>query len=128
MAISYCLKYWNKSYRLTTVSTKIIKTSTFRLKLKKVTPALLFSMLTFVKVGSCFAFLVVKICRRKGKFTTSVVRKDTFSVVFTNFRSFMALEYKFALVWTLLLRCFTIVSDFSKFHFYAGALKKNNAL
>ena len=50
------------------------------------------------KVDSCFAFLDVKICRRKRKFTTSVVRKDTFSVVFTNFRSFMALEYKFALV------------------------------
>ena len=49
MAISYCLKHWNKSYHLRTVSTKIIKTSTFRLKLKKLTPALLFSMLRFVE-------------------------------------------------------------------------------
>ena len=63
-----------------------------------------------------FFSLDVKICREKGKFTR-VFRKDTFSGVYTNFISFVALEHKFGLVYTLLHRSFTIVSDFSKFHF-----------
>ena len=63
-----------------------------------------------------FFFLDVKICREKRKFTR-VFRKDTFSGVYTNFISFVALEHKFGLVYTLLHRSFTIVSDFSKFHF-----------
>ena len=47
---------------------------------------------------SSFSFLDVKICREKDKFTTSVFRKDTFSGVYTNFSSFVALEHKFGLV------------------------------
>ena len=71
-----------------------------------------------------FSFLDVKICREKDKFTTSVFRKDTFSGVYTNFSSFVALKHKFGLVYTLLHRRFTIVSDFSKFHFEVETLKK----
>ena len=71
-----------------------------------------------------FSFLDVKICREKDKFTTSVFRKDTFSGVYTNFSSFVALKHKFGLVHTLLHRSFTIVSDFSKFHFEVETLKK----
>ena len=59
-----------------------------------------------------FSFFDVKICREKVKFTTSVFRKDTFSGVYTNFSSFVALKRKFGLVYTLLHRSFTIVSDF----------------
>ena len=47
--------------------------------------------------GNSFSFLDVKICREKDKFTTSVFRKDTFSGVYTNFSSFVALEHKFGL-------------------------------
>ena len=64
-----------------------------------------------------FTDIDVKSCREKDKFTTSVFRKDTFSGVFISFSSFVALEHKFGLVYTLLHRSFTIVSDFSKFHF-----------
>ena len=71
-----------------------------------------------------FSFLDVKICREKDKFTTSAFRKDTFSGVYTNFSSFVALKHKFGLVYTLLHRSFTIVSDFSKFHFEVETLKK----
>ena len=71
-----------------------------------------------------FSFLDVKICREKDKFTTNVFRKDTFSGIYTNFSSFVALEHKFGLVYTLLHRSFTIVSDFSKFHFEVETLKK----
>ena len=71
-----------------------------------------------------FSFLDVKICREKDKFTTSVFRKDTFSGVCTNFSSFVALQDKFDLVCKLLHKSFTIVSDFSKFHFEVETLKK----
>ena len=42
-----------------------------------------------------FSFLGVTICREKDKFTTGVFGKDTFSGVYTNFSSFVALEHKF---------------------------------
>ena len=71
-----------------------------------------------------FSFLDVKICREKDKVTTIVFRKDTFSGVYTNFSSFVTLKHKFGLVHTLLHRSFTIVSDFSKFHFEVETLKK----
>ena len=71
-----------------------------------------------------FSFLDVKICREKDKFTTSVFRKDTFSGVYTNFSSFVALKHKFGLVHTLLHRSFTIVPDFSKLHFEVETLRK----
>ena len=71
-----------------------------------------------------FPFLDVNNCREKGKFTTNVFRKDTFSGIYTNFSSFVALEHKFGLVYTLLHRSFTIASDFSKFHFEVETLKK----
>ena len=45
-------------------------------------------------------------------------------MVYTNFSSFVALEHKFVLVYTLLIRIFTIVSEFSKFHFEVETLKK----
>ena len=73
---------------------------------------------------SSFSFLDVKICRKKDKFTTSASRKGTFSGAYTNFSSFAALEHKFGLVYTLLHRSFTTVSDVSKFHFEVETLKK----
>ena len=42
----------------------------------------------------------VKICREKDKSTASVFRKGTFSGVYTNFSSFVALKHKFGLVHT----------------------------
>ena len=71
-----------------------------------------------------FSFLEFKICREKEKFTISVFRKDTFSGVYTNFSSFVSPEHKLGLVYTLLHRSFTTVSDFSKFHFEVKILKK----
>ena len=71
-----------------------------------------------------FSFLDVKISREKDKFTTSVFRKDTFSGVYTNFSSCLALEHKFGLLYTLLHRSFIIVSEFSKFHFEVETLKR----
>ena len=48
---------------------------------------------------------------------TNVYRKERFTGVYTNFSSFILLEHKFGLVYTLLHRSFCLVSDMSKFHF-----------
>ena len=61
-------------------------------------------------------FLDVKITRRNNQLITSVFRKAAFSGVFTNFKSFMPVTYKFGLVHTLLHRSFSICSSYEKFH------------
>ena len=61
-------------------------------------------------------FLDVKITRSNNQLITSVFRKATFSGVFTNFKSFMPVTYKFGLVHTLLHRSFSICSSYEKFH------------
>ena len=69
------------------------------------------------------------ISRNKEGFTTTVYHKPTFSGVYSNFNSFIADEYKHGLIFTLLFRIFSIVSDFSKFHeevsYLKDVLKKN---
>ena len=60
-----------------------------------------------------FSFLDVKVVREEGKFSTTVFRKPTF---FPDY-------YKFGLIFILLYRCFTIVSDYSKFHVEISFLK-----
>ena len=71
--------------------------------------------MTFLDVNVVF--------RENGKFET-VYRKETFTGVYTNFSSFIPLEHKFGLVYTLLHRCFWLVSDMSKFHFEIEKLKE----
>ena len=61
---------------------------------------------------------------KNGKFVTNVCRKERFTGVYTNFSSFMPLENVFGLVYTLLHRCFCLVSDMSKFHFEIEKLKE----
>ena len=63
-----------------------------------------------------FSFLDVKITRRNYHLITSVFRKATFSGVFTIFKSFMPVTYKFGLVYALLHRSFSICSSDEKFH------------
>ena len=70
-----------------------------------------------------FSFCDVKICKEKDKLT-SVFRKDMLSGVYTNFSSFVALKHKFASVYIIVHRSFTIVSHFSKFHFEVETFKK----
>ena len=63
------------------------------------------------------SFLDVNVFRANGKFVTNVYRKETFTGVYTSFSSFITLEHKFVVIYTLLHRCFCLVSDISKFHF-----------
>ena len=62
-------------------------------------------------------------------FTTTNHRKPTLNGVYSNFNSFIADEDKHGLVFTLLFRIFSILSDFSKFHeevnYLKNVLKKN---
>ena len=62
-------------------------------------------------------FLDVKVFRENGKFVTNVYRKETFTGVYTKFSSFIPLEHKFGLVYTLLHCCFCLVSDMSLIRF-----------
>ena len=55
-----------------------------------------------------FSFLDKKFIRNteKNAFETSVYRKNIFSGVFTNFKSFVPMTFKFGLLETMLFRCF----------------------
>ena len=58
--------------------------------------------------SNSFSFLDVKITLRNNQLVTSVFCKATFSGVFTNFKSFMPVAYKFGLIYTLLHRSLSI--------------------
>ena len=73
-------------------------------------------------VGS-LSFFEVKICRKNGKFITSVYIKPTFSGVFTNYESFIPTYQKRGLLHTLLHMNFSICCDFKIFHFEMDHLK-----
>ena len=80
-------------------------------------------------VGS-LSFLDVKICRKNGKFVTSVYRKPTFSGAFTKYESFIPTYQKRGVLHTVLHRSFSICCDFKTFYFETDYLKtiliKNN--
>ena len=63
------------------------------------------------------------ILRSENGFKTSVYHKPTFSGVYSNFNSFIYDQYKIVLIFTLLFKTFSIVSDFSRFHTEANHLK-----
>ena len=52
-----------------------------------------------VEKENSLSFLDIKICRKNGKFVTSVYRKPTFSGVFTNYESFIPTYQKRGLVY-----------------------------
>ena len=69
-------------------------------------------------------FLDILISRSENGFKTSVYHKPTFSGVYSNFNSFIYNQYKIGLIFTLLFRTFSIVSDFFRFHTEVGHLKE----
>ena len=72
---------------------------------------------------SCLPFLDVNIFGENEKFATNVYRKKTFSGVYTIFKSFIPETYKIGLIKSLLFRCFSLCSDFIKFHHEIDKLK-----
>ena len=68
-------------------------------------------------------FLDILISRSENGFKTSVYHKSTFSGVYSSFNSFIYDQHKISLIFTLLFRTFSIVSDFSRFHTEVSHLK-----
>ncbi|XP_057293867.1 uncharacterized protein LOC130622418 [Hydractinia symbiolongicarpus] len=68
-------------------------------------------------------FLDVCVMREGDSFVTNVYRKPTFSGVYTNFSSFIPMEYKHGLIFSLLYRCYHLCSDLNKFHVEISQLK-----
>ena len=68
-------------------------------------------------------FLDINIFRENYKFATNVYRKKTFSGVYINFKSFVPETYKIDLIKSLLFWCFSLWSDFIKFHHEIDKLK-----
>ena len=77
-----------------------------------------------VETNNCLPFLDVDVFRDRDRFSTTVHRKDTFSGVFTNFRSFLPEVYKKGLLDTLLHRAYMINSSYSGLHTEIENLKK----
>ena len=71
----------------------------------------------------CLPFLDVNIFHENEKFATSIYRKKTFSGVYTNFKSFIPETYEIGLIKSLLFQCFSLCSDFIKFHHEIDKLK-----
>ena len=61
---------------------------------------------------------------------TSIYRKPTFSGVFTHYNSFIDDSYKKSLIFTLLFRCYSLCSNYEKFHveieFLRDIFKRNS--
>ena len=77
-----------------------------------------------MEVNNTLPFLDVNVYRESDKFSSTVHRKDTFSGVYTNFRSFMPVTYKRGLISTLLYRAFMISSSFESLHSEVEKLKQ----
>jgi hypothetical protein len=69
-------------------------------------------------------FLDVNVYRDADRFSSSVHRKETFSGVYMNFRSFLPTTYKSGLLSTLLYRAYSISSSFNSLHEEVEKLKK----
>ena len=82
------------------------------------------------EANGSLSFLDVLIPRNNKGFTTTVYHKPTFSGVYSISNSFIADEYKHRLIFTLLFRIFSIVSDYFKFHegvnYLKDVFKKNS--
>ena len=59
-------------------------------------------------------FLGGKISPENCKFVTTVYRKPTFSSVYTHFERFLPSTHTFGMLYTLVCRCFTLHSDWTK--------------
>ena len=82
------------------------------------------------EVNRSLPFLDMLISRNKEGFTTTVYHKSKFSRVYSNFNSFIADEYNYGLIFTLLFRILSIDSDFPNFleeaNYLKDVLKKNS--
>ena len=69
-----------------------------------------------VEDNNSLPFLDVFVSRTENGFVTNIYRKRTFSGVFTNFFSFLHIQFKACLISTLLFRCHQLTSSTDEFH------------
>ena len=70
------------------------------------------------------SFLDVEFSRENGKFVTTVYHKPTFSDFYTHFESFLPSTHKFSMLHTLVYKCFTLCSHWTKFQRELVTLKE----
>ena len=116
VVLTYLLTFWNSIMKLINLAKKML--------LKNAYPQKFIDKCIQNFFNKMFIQIMFRIVREK-KFVTSVLRNGTFGEVYTNFISFIPLEYKFGLVHTLLNCCFNLSSDFLKVHHEVTKLKKN---
>ena len=62
------------------------------------------------------SFLHVEVSPEENRFATTVYCKPTFSGVYRHFNSFLPTAYKFSMIYTLVLRCFSSCFNWTNFH------------
>ena len=72
------------------------------------------------------SFVDVEILRENCKFVTTVYRKSIFGGVYIYFEGFLSTTPKFDMFYTLVCRCFTLCSDWTKFHGELAEFSKRN--
>ena len=95
------------------VTTLIIVTQIYHFHLRK-------------KRNDKLSSLDIEISWVKGKLVTTVSGRPTFSGDYTHFDSFLPYTHKFGMLYTLVHRCFTLCSDWSKFLRELMTLKENS--
>ena len=82
--------------------------------------------------NNTFSFLNINVTHQNKQLKTFVYRKPTFSGVFTRYESYIDRSYQKSLIFTLLSRCYSICSDYTRFHLEVQILreilKKNSYL
>ena len=76
-----------------------------------------------IEENGLLSFLYIKISRENNKFVTTVYRKATFSVTFTNFESVISDIYNCGLIETLLHSSFRLWSNYENTHREIETLK-----
>ena len=74
--------------------------------------------------NSKLSFSNEEISRENRKFVTTVYRKPKCSSVYTHFESSLPSTHKFGMFCTLVYTCFTLCSDWTKFHREIVTLKE----
>lgn len=75
------------------------------------------------KKDGCSPFFDIKLTFSWKREIWNVYRKKTFSEVYTNFKSIIHGKYNISLIKSLLFRCFSLWSDFAKFHHEVDKLR-----
>ena len=72
------------------------------------------SFLLELEENNKLSFLDIEVqrCDTSMSFMTSIYRKPTFSGMYSNFKSFISIKYKYSLISSLLFRVFTICSNY----------------